>query len=140
MPVLLNTALELFALCWVVVSCLIISVTLFPWAVYHANFLDFVIHLGLLFISLLAALQTNSVNDLLIGRLLLVVFGATMSVFVAACVWCLYLACLRVRNPSQYFLCHHKEGGGAFCRLLKVRLRPRAGSATFSSTRITSGT
>merc|ERR1719434_279094 len=45
-----------------------------------------------------------------------------MSVFVAACVWCLYLACLRLRNPFQYFLCHHKEGGGAFCRLLKVRL------------------
>ena len=29
---------------------------------------------------------------------------------------------LRLRKPFHFFLCHHKVGGGAFCRLLKVRL------------------
>ena len=32
------------------------------------------------------------------------------------------LCALRLRKPFQFFLCHHKVGGGAFCRLLKVRL------------------
>jgi len=30
-----------------------------------------------------------------------------------------------LRKPFPYFLCHHKEGGGAFCRLLKIRLKRR---------------
>ena len=89
---------------------------------HQANHLDVAMHTGLLFILFLAALQTNRADEATVGNLLVAVFSGMMCAFLGASAWSLRLFALRLRKPFQFFLCHHKVGGGAFCRLLKVRL------------------
>ena len=48
--------------------------------------------------------------------------GNHVCTFLVAMAWCLHRFTLRLRKPFHFFLCHHKVGGGAFCRLLLVRL------------------
>ena len=79
-------------------------------------------HTGLLLILFLAALQTHLVEEMVIGKLLVVVFSAIICAFLGAMAWGLHLFTLRLRKPFHFFLCHHKVGRGGFCRLLKVRL------------------
>ena len=121
-PMVPDLASEIFASATVVVACTLLSVSMSPWAVHQANHLDVAMHTGLLLILLLAALQTNSVDEITVGNLLVAVFSAVMCAFLGASAWSLRLCALRLRKPFQFFLCHHKVGGGAFCRLLKVRL------------------
>ena len=113
-PVITKPVVELFAFSAVVLLCVVASTSVFPWSVYQANFLDMGTHVGLLQIIFLAAVQTPYA----LGNMLVVVFCTSMLRFLVDGVWCLQLG-----NPFQYFLCHHKEGGGAFCRLLKMRLK-----------------
>ena len=120
-PAVTDLATELFASAAVVMACVLLGVSMSPWIVRHANHLDVAMHTGLLFVLILAALQTN-VDDEVVGRLLLAVFSCITCAFLIAMGWSLHLCALRLRKPFQFFLCHHKVGGGAFCRLLKVRL------------------
>ena len=120
-PAITDLATELFASAAVVMACVLLGVSMSPWIVRRANQLDVAMHTGLLFVLLLAALQTN-VDDEVVGRLLLAVFSCITCAFLIAMGWSLHLCALRLRKPFQFFLCHHKVGGGAFCRLLKVRL------------------
>ena len=120
-PLIPGLASEIFASATVIVACILLSV-MSPWAVHQANPLEVAMHTGLLLILLLAALQTNSVDEITVGNLLVAVFSALMCAFLGASAWSLRLCALRLRKPFQFFLCHHKVGGGAFCRLLKVRL------------------
>ena len=122
-PVLANDSTELFSFSVVVLCCVLVGVSTLPWAVHEANHVDVALHTGLLGITFLAALQTRSVDEVLTGRLLVAVFTIMMSVFLGAVLWCVRLLWVRRRKPFQFFLCHHKEGGGAFCRLLKLRLK-----------------
>ena len=122
-PVLANDSTELFSFSVVVLCCVFVRVSTLPWAVHEANHVDVGLHTGLLGIAFLAALQTRSVDEVLIGRLLVAVFTTMMSVFLEAVLWCVRLLWLRRTKPFQFFLCHHKGGGGAFCRLLKLRLK-----------------
>ena len=121
-PVIEDPAFELVASAAVVMTCVLLGVSMSPWAVRQANHLDVAMHTGLLLVLLLAALQTDGVDDAAVGNLLLAVFSGMMCAFFAAMLWSLRLCALRLRKPFQYFLCHHKVGGGAFCRLLKMRL------------------
>ena len=121
-PMIPDVASEVFFSATVVVVCTLLSLSMSPWAVHQANHLDVAMHTGLLLILLLAALQTNSVDEITVGNLLVTVFSAVMCAFLGASAWSLRLCALRLRKPFQFFLCHHKVGGGAFCRLLKVRL------------------
>ena len=121
-PTIEEPAFELFASCAVVTACVVVVVKMSPWAVHEANHLDLAIHTGLLFVLFLAALQTHQVHDVVVGNMLVVVFSAVMCAFLGATLWSIHLVTLRFRKPFRFFLCHHKVGGGAFCRLLKVRL------------------
>ena len=121
LPVITNADIDVFALTVVVVLCVMASCLVFPWVVHQANHLDICVHVGMLLILFLAALQTESAGGKLVGNML-VVFFVFMSCFGGAGVWCLYLLRQRFRKPFEFFLCHHKEGAGAFCRLLNVRL------------------
>ena len=121
-PVIADPASELFSSAAVVLICVLLSASMSPWAVCQARHLDAAMHTGVLFVLLLAALQTDSVDDVVVGNLLLAVFSVMMCAFLGAMAWCLHLCALRLRKPFQFFLCHHKVGGGAFCRLMKVRL------------------
>ena len=117
-----DPAFELFAAGVVVLACVLVGVMMSPWAVRHANHLDLTVHTGLLLILFLAALQTHLVEEMVIGKLLVVVFSAIMCAFLGAMAWGLHLFTLRLKKPFHFFLCHHKIGGGAFCRLLEMRL------------------
>ena len=121
-PVVGDPAAELFASASVVMACVLVGVSWSPWAVHEANHLDIAMHTGVLFVLFLAALQTNGVDEMAVGNLLLVVFSGIMCAFLGAMAWSLHLCAIRLRKPFHFFLCHHKVGGGAFCRLLKVRL------------------
>ena len=121
-PIMDEPASELLVSCAVITACVIVGVVLSPWAVHQANLLDLAMHTGLLFILFLAALQTHWVDEITVGNLLVVVFSAMMCAFLFSLAWSVHLCALRLRKPFQFFLCHHKVGGGAFCRLLKVRL------------------
>ena len=124
-PVIPDVAFQLFSSAAVVMACVLFCLSMSPWAVHQANHLDVAMHAGLLFILLLAALQTNRVDEMIVGQLLLAVFSGMMCAFLGASAWSLRLCAVRLRKPFQFFLCHHKVGGGAFCRLLKVRLLSR---------------
>ena len=79
-------------------------------------------HTGLVFLLLLA-FETTGVDNVVVGNFLMVVFSGIMCAFLVAMAWSLHLSALRRRKPFQFFLCHHKVGGGAFCRLLKMHLK-----------------
>ena len=124
-PVLEGPASELLTSCAVVTACIIFSGAVSPRAVRQANQLDLAIHTGLLFILFLAALHTHRIGEVEVGNLLVAVFCATMCAFLGAAAWLVHLCALRLKKPFQFFLCHHKVGAGAFCRLLKTRLKMR---------------
>ena len=124
-PLITDLAVELLAFSVVVLFCIVVSCSVFPWSVYQANHLDIGIHIGLLQILFLAAVQTRYADEVFLGNLLLVAFCISLLCFLGAGAWCLRLYYLTLRKPFPYFLCHHKEGGGAFCRLLKIRLKRR---------------
>ena len=102
-PVITDPVVELFAFSAVVLLCVVVSTSVFPWSVYQANHLDIGIHVGLLQIIFLAAVQTPYAHETLLGHMLLVVFCTSMLCFLVAGVWCLRLFCLQLRKPFQYF-------------------------------------
>ena len=120
-PVIVDETLQLSAVAIVVMMCVLYCASVLPWAVPAANYLDIVLHTGFLFIVFLAALQTDIADDIVVGNMLLTVFSGVLCGFLGAGLYCVRLYWLRSMKPFQFFLCHHKEGGGAFCRLLKMR-------------------
>ena len=118
-PVITNPAVELFAFSVVVLLCVVVSSSLFPWSVHQANYLDIGIHVGLLLIIFLAALQTQYVDEILLGNMLLVVFFTSMSCFLGVGAWCLHLVRLRLKRPFQFFLCHQQRGRRRFLPALE---------------------
>ena len=79
-----DVASEIFFSATVVVVCTLLSQSMSPWAVHQANHLDVAMHTGLLLILLLAALQTNSVDEITVGNLLVAVFSAVIFAFLGA--------------------------------------------------------
>ena len=102
-PMIPDLASEIFASATVVVACILLSVSMLPWAVYQANYLDVAMHTGLLLILILAALQTNAVDEIKVGNLLVTVFSAVMCAFLGASAWSLRLCILRLQKPFQFF-------------------------------------
>ena len=129
-PAITGLASELFASAAVVMACVLLGVSMSPWVVRHANHLDVAMHTGLLFVLILAALQTN-VDDEVVGNMLLAVFSCITCAFLIAMGWSLHLCALRPRKPFQFFLRHHKVGRR--CLLSTVEgppPEPRTGVAT----------
>lgn len=125
-PVIPNEALELFALAMILLPSLVISARVFPWRVHLANYLDIATNGGFLLIVFLAALFKDVSDKSLIADLLIIVFFCIVSLFLGAVCVALYTWCSQRGKAYAYFLCHHKEGGGGFCRLLKMRLKSHA--------------
>ena len=63
-------------------------------------------------------------TEAFVGSLLLAVFLFVMSIFVCVA-FCggSFLILWRHGKTFQFFLCHHKDGAGAFTRILKMRLQ-----------------
>ena len=75
----------------------------------------------------LGALFKDVDDKTLIGDLLLVILGLLGLMFLIASCICVNMFCIkRRRRKYEFFLCHHKEGSGAFCRLLKMFLQDNA--------------
>ena len=121
-PIISDVSLGLFVLAVVLVLCVLTSVTLLPWAVYQANFIDIGTNMGFLLITFLAALATNVAEDDLVAILLVVIFAGILSLLLIGVAYSLFMLCGQRKNTYQFFLCLHKGGSGSFARLLKMRL------------------
>ena len=95
-PVIVDETLELSAVAIVVMMCVLYCVSVLPWAVPAANYLDIVLHTGFLFIVFLAALQTDIADDIVVGNMLLTVFSGVLCGFLGAGLYCVRLCWLRV--------------------------------------------
>ena len=101
---------------------MILCSVVLPWRVKQANFLDVGINVGFLLIIFLGALFTDTANKPLIAIMLLVIFSSMLLLLICVAFYCLITFLQRRGKPYVFFLCHHKEGGGCFARLLKMRL------------------
>ena len=122
-PVIADEALQLFTMVLVLTPCAFLSCVLFPWRVYLANVLDIATNAGFLLILFLAALSTHKVDRGVVGACLLVLFTAVTALVVGVGTLALFLIFGQGGKSFQFFLCHHKIGGGGFARLLKVLLK-----------------
>ena len=103
--------------------CFVEGASVFPWRVPSANYLDIATNGGFLVILFLAALFLDEVNAVFVANTLLVVFIALVTLSLVMVLRCLWVYYLKSGKKYEYFLCHHKVGGGAFARLLKMQLR-----------------
>ena len=122
-PIIADEALQLCALVVVSTPCAFLSFSVFLWRVHFANLLDVATNAGFLLTIFLTALSVESVDRNLVGEFLIGIFLVLATLFVAAGTLALHLIFVRRGKPFQYFLCHHKIGGGGFARLLQVLLK-----------------
>ena len=122
-PTIVDEALQLLSLAGVIGSCVLVSVRLLPWRVTVANALDILTNVGFLVVLFLAALYARVVSESLIADALVAVFSVVCTLFGLVFLGAVHKAILRRGKTFQFFLCHHKQGGGGFTRLLKCRLK-----------------
>ena len=85
--------------------------------------LDIATNAGFLLILFLAALSTHKVDRAVVGACLLVLLTAVTTLVVGVGTLALFLIFGQGGKSFQFFLCHHKIGGGGCARLLKVLLK-----------------
>ena len=95
----------------------------FPWRNYLSNIVDITTNAGFLLILFLAALLVEGANKPLIADMLTAIFFLLCSLVALVILSSGHNTMLRRGNTFQLFLCHHKQGGGCFARLLKLRLK-----------------
>ena len=122
-PIIADEAWQLFALVVVLTPCAVWSFSTFPWRVYLANVLDVAMNAVFLLTIFMAALSIEDVDRGVVGEFLIVLFLTLTALFMVAVTLALYLMFGRRGKHFQFFLCHHKVGGGGFARLLKVLLK-----------------
>ncbi|CAK9038848.1 Uncharacterized protein SCF082_LOCUS22793 [Durusdinium trenchii] len=115
-------ALQVGIMGLVICAKLVVQGLLWPWKIDLANYNDLSLSAGLLMLLLLASPLMNireENHEQFVGVLLSIVL---ITVPLAALGTALSLVFLRLRPQSKYaaFLCHHKAGAGAFCRLFKL--------------------
>ena len=134
-PALHEETLQLFVSVLILLPCTVISSVSLPWRAHLANLLDVGTNGSFVLVVFLGALFKDVDDKTLIGDLLLVILGLLGLMFLIASCICVNMFCIkRRRRKYEFFLCHHKEGSGAFCRLLKMFLQDNArqGSQIFS--------
>ena len=90
---------------------------------FSASMLDITTNMGFVLILFLGALHAEVVNESLIANMLTVVLACMCMLFVLVFLRAVYRTILRRGKRFQFFLCHHKQGGGGFTRLLKWLLK-----------------
>ena len=122
-PIILDEALQLLCLATVLGPCVVVCARALPWRIPVANMLDTTVNMGLLLIVFLAALHAEVLNESLIANMLVVVFVSICTLFALVFLKAVFKAILLRGKKFHFFLCHHKQGGGGFTRLLKCRLK-----------------
>ena len=122
-PVVADEALQLLSLAIVINPCAVLCARALPWRIHLANMLDITTNMGFLLILFLAALHAEVLNESLIANMLALVLAFIIMIFSLVLLRAVYNAILRRGKKFQFFLCHHKQGGGGFTRLLKWRLK-----------------
>ena len=112
-PLVANEALQLFLMVVALAPPFVICVAYHPWRNYIGNVIDLATNTGLALIFL-AALLSDSANEIFIAEVLIAVFCAMCAIFLIAVLWCLCTVFLRSGKTCQFFLCHHKHAGGGF--------------------------
>ena len=122
-PTLTDDFLELFAVAVILLPCVVVSSVVGLWRVRKASMLDIAINGGVLLLAFLGALFLDTTNKTLIADVLLVVVSFLLSLLICSACNCFLSFSKRWRRTYAFFLCHHKEGGGCFARLLKMCLK-----------------
>ena len=122
-PLIADEALQLLCFTLVLFPSLFVCCGVFPWRNYRANIVDITTNAGFLLILFLAALLVEGANKSSIADMLTAIFFLLCSLFALVILSSAHNTMLRRGNTFQFFLCHHKQGGGCFTRLLKLRLK-----------------
>ena len=122
-PVVADEALQLLSLTLVIGPCAVACARALPWRIYSGSMIDITTNMGFVLILFLGALHAEVVNESLIANMLTVVLACMCMLFVLVFLKAVYRAILRRGKRFQFFLCHHKQGGGGFTRLLKWLLK-----------------
>ena len=122
-PVIADGSLQLFCLTIVLGPCVVACSIGFPWRIYTANLLDLSTNMGFLLILFLAGLLTEGADETMIANMITAIFLFLGTVCALVVFKAVYDMMLRRGRTYQFFLCHHKQGGGGFTRLLKLRLK-----------------
>ena len=122
-PIIADEAVQLFCLTLVIGPCVVACAWALPWRIFIANVLDLVTNVGFVLILFLAALISEGANEKLIAQMITTIFLLLSAFFGLVVLRSVYTTTLRMGKTYQFFLCHHKQGGGGFARLLKLRLK-----------------
>ena len=125
------------AIAVILLPCVVVSSVVRAWRVRQANILDTAINGWFLLLVSIGALCLDTANRLLIADALLAGFRFLLALFSCSNCHCLLTFFKRWTKTCAFFLCHHKEGGGCFARLLEMRLKqhPQVTRDVFSGLR-----
>jgi len=120
-----NVALQIFSLQMVLLVGFACSLHLLPWRVKIANGLDCIFGAGTLAVVCLAAffVESDTKDNSGLAVLTFCVVVTLLIFSPVAILFGAYRMLFRLRKPYQFFLCHHKNGSGAYTRLLKMSLK-----------------
>ena len=122
-PLVSNEAMQLFFMMVALGLPTIICAASLPWRIVTANVMDLATNTGIVLILFLAALLSQSASERRVVQILTAVFCVLCFLFLVGVLKSLHGILLLWSKTYQYFLCHHKHGGGGFSRLLKMRLK-----------------
>lgn len=93
-----------------------------PWVVEMCSYLDMLSHVALIVVISLSGFFVDPAESDDVGTIMVVFIIANFSGLLIGMGLVIYRF-VRDRNKKtwKYFLCHHKGGAGAFCRLLKLQ-------------------
>ena len=122
-PVLLDVTTQFFLLLLALGLPIVTCAAVFPWRISTANILDLATNSGFVLILFFGALLADAANEALVAGILTVIVCVLCFLFLMGLLRSLYCTLLLRGRTYQHFLCHHKQGGGGFARLLKIRLK-----------------
>ena len=122
-PAIADQAPQLLSMAVVTGPSVVLCARFLPRLVYLANMVDMTTNVGFLVILFLAALHAEVLDEKRIGHLFTVVLVFNFMTFSLVFLMVVYKAIPHRGKKIPIFLCHHKQGGGGFTRLLKWRLK-----------------
>ena len=122
-PLIADEALQLLCFTLVLGPCVVVCAGVFPWRNHLANIVDFTTNAVFVLILFLAALLVEGADKALIADMPTAFFFLLCSLLALVILSSAYKMMLRRSNTFQFFKCRHKQGGGCFTRLLKLRLK-----------------